>query len=148
MFKHHIDFEDDPLAAKIIEVICQDTRAFILWTSSNTYFSDDTYKEILKYKRSNDLLFATLEKPNWNGTNTNIKLIEVTDLKPNTEYLFSVLTLSRHGSANSNNETCITYIETAEGKFLLHEFLEHLNIHFFSIYAKIIKIIGVNILIF
>lgn len=123
MFKHHIDFEDDPLAAKIIEVVCQDTRAFILWTSYNTYFSYDTYKEILKYKRSNDLLFATLEKPNWNGTNTNIKLIEVTNLKPNTEYLFSVLTLSRHGSTNSNNETCITNIETAEGKFILYEFL-------------------------
>lgn len=111
------------MAAKIIEVVCQDTRAFILWTSSNTYSNDDTYKEILLYKRSNDLLFTKLEKPNRNRTNNNIKLIEVTDLKPDTEYFFSVLTLSRHGSAYSNNETCITNIETAESKFMFNEFL-------------------------
>lgn len=123
IYGNYIGFEDAPLAAKIKEAICQDTRAFILWTTSNTYASEDTYKEILQYKRSNDLLFATLEKPNWKRTNNNIKLNEVTDLKPNTEYLFSVLTFSRHGSAYSNNKTCITDIETAESKSILHEFL-------------------------
>lgn len=117
------------MAALIIEVVCQDTRAFILWTSSNTYSNNDTYKEILQYKRSNDLLFATLEQPNWNGTNTNIKLIEVTNLKPNAEYLFSVLTLSRHGSANSNNKTCITDTEKIESKFKFH--------YYFLLYFKI-----------
>lgn len=99
--------------------------------SSNTYFSDDTYKEILQYKRSNDLLFETLENRNWNRTNNNLKLIEVTDLKPNTEYLFSVLTLSRHGSAYSNNQSCVTDTETIESKFKLHEFLLYFNKYFF-----------------
>lgn len=115
------------MAAKIIEVVCQNTRAFILWTSSNTYSNDDTYKEILQYKRSNDLLYRTLEKPNWNRTNNNIKLIEVTDLKPNTEYVFSVLILTRLGKAYSNNKPCITDTETIESKFKLPEFLLYLN---------------------
>lgn len=108
-------------------MVCQDTRAFILWTSSNTYSYDDTYKEILQYKRLNDLLYKTLEKPNWNRTNNNITLIEVTDLVPNKEYLFSVLTLTRPGEAYSNNKTCITDTETIESKFKLHEFLLYFN---------------------
>lgn len=112
-------------------MVCQDTRAFVLWTSSNTYSSNDTYKEILQYKRSNDLLFETLEKPNWKRSNNNTKLLEVTNLKPNTEYLFSVLTLNRLGKAISNNETCITDTETTESKFKLQEFLLYFNEYFF-----------------
>lgn len=111
------------MAAKIIEVVCQDTRAVILWTSSNTYSNDETYKDILQYKRSNDLLFKSLEKPNWNRTNNTIKLIEVIDLKPNTEYLFRVLTLSRLGEAYSNNQSCITDTETIESKIKPQDFL-------------------------
>lgn len=127
-------------------MVCQDTRAFILWTSSNTYSDDDTYKEILHYKRPTDLLYKTLEKPNFNRTDNNIKLTEVTNLKPNTEYLFNVLTLSRHGSANSNNKTCITDTETIESKFKFHNFLNRISIYkFFSIDEKIL--IEVNILI-
>lgn len=130
IYNNYIGFEDAPLASTIIEAICRDTHAFILWTSSNTYASNDTYKEILQYKRSNDLLFATLEKPNWNRTNNNVKFIEVNDLKPNTEYLFSVLTLSRHGSVYSTIKTCITDTEKIKSKFKFHDcfFLLYFNI--------------------
>lgn len=117
-----IRFEDTPLAAKIIDVICLDSRAFLLWTSSYTNSSDDIFEEKLQYKRYEDKLFELSDNQNWNRTNNHCQLTQITGLEHNSEYVFRVLTSNKYGSVYSNNRTCVTGAQENQGKicFLYH----------------------------
>lgn len=94
-----------PLAAKVIVLVCLDSRALIIWTSNS---SDDFFEEKLQYKRKEDKLFETYDNQNWNRTNGPIQLTQITGLEHNSEYVFRVVTSNRYGSVYSNNETCVT----------------------------------------
>lgn len=115
-------FEGTPLAAKIIDIMCLDSRAFILWTSSYTNSSDDILEEKLQYKRYEDKLFESSDNQNWNRTNNHCQLIQIQGLEHSSEYIFRVLTSNKYGSVYSNNETCVTGAQQNQGKicFVYH----------------------------
>lgn len=107
---------DTPVAAKIIDVVCLDSRANVLWTSYDANIGDDFFVEKLQYKFYEDIFFGTSNNQNWNRTNGYFQLTEITGLKHSSKYVFRVVTSNRYGSVYSNNETCITGAQLHQGK--------------------------------
>lgn len=130
-----IRFEDTLLAAKIIDVICLDSRAFLLWTSSYTNSSDDIFEEKLQYKRYEDNLFQLCDNQNWNRTNNHCQLTQITGLEHNSEYVFRVLTSNKYGSVYSNNGTCVTVAQQNQGKICF--FLSLFNCYYMYVFDSL-----------
>lgn len=125
-----------PLTPVVLQVVCKSNHAIIIWTSRHPEYDDVEHQETLQLsKKDNTFNNATYEK--LNDTHAGIHLYKVNVLKPNTKYIFRVLASNRHGTAFSNNPSCITDLEQVEGIYcspifvnVLHFIIEILYIRF------------------
>ncbi|XP_056002887.1 cell adhesion molecule 2-like isoform X2 [Ostrea edulis] len=108
-----INVQLTPLTPVVLQVVCKSNHAIIIWTSRHPEYDDVEHQETLQLsKKDNTFNNATYEK--LNDTHAGIHLYKVNVLKPNTKYIFRVLASNRHGTAFSNNPSCITDLEQVE----------------------------------
>ncbi|XP_048749917.2 cell adhesion molecule 2-like isoform X4 [Ostrea edulis] len=108
-----LDVRLTPLTPVVLQVVCKSNHAIIIWTSRHPEYDDVEHQETLQLsKKDNTFNNATYEK--LNDTHAGIHLYKVNVLKPNTKYIFRVLASNRHGTAFSNNPSCITDLEQVE----------------------------------
>ncbi|XP_048773495.2 uncharacterized protein LOC125678831 isoform X3 [Ostrea edulis] len=96
-----------PLAPEILHVVCRSTYADIVWISSSTD-SPHITQETLQCIQRDINRFVNITYKEVNRTKSNINIYHVTDLKPNTPYIFRVLASNLHGITLSDNISCFT----------------------------------------